>query len=233
MRFSPELIPARLIDRPNRFITRVDISGKSEDSHLPDPGRLLELLVPGAELMVQPALPGSSRRTRFSTVLVKTGNIWVSLNSTLPNQLAAEWLEAGQLTMFQGWRILKCEVQSGRHRFDFLLENEAGPFYLEVKSVTWAKDGTGRFPDAVSSRGERHARALADMVQNGQPAGILFVAQREDIQRFMPFWDRDPVFCKTLIEAGRAGVNIWCVASQVSKKGVRFYREIPVYLAPL
>ena len=38
------LINATFIERPNRFITIIEINGELHRSHLPDPGRLKELL---------------------------------------------------------------------------------------------------------------------------------------------------------------------------------------------
>ncbi len=55
------LIPAAFIERPNRFITIVEINGELYRSHLPDPGRLKELLIPNAKLMISPAPLGSGR----------------------------------------------------------------------------------------------------------------------------------------------------------------------------
>jgi sugar fermentation stimulation protein A len=46
------LISGTFIERPNRFITLVNINGKIVRSHLPDPGRLKELLIPGVELLL-------------------------------------------------------------------------------------------------------------------------------------------------------------------------------------
>ena len=79
------LIAATFIERPNRFITIVEINGKLYRSHLPDPGRLKELLVPKAKLMVRPAPKDSDRKTSFSTVMVEHRGQLISLVSTLPN----------------------------------------------------------------------------------------------------------------------------------------------------
>ena len=47
MKIEGPLINAVFIERPNRFITIIEISGEKHKSHLPDPGRLKELLIPG------------------------------------------------------------------------------------------------------------------------------------------------------------------------------------------
>ena len=40
MKIKGPLIPAKFVERPNRFITIIDINGDQYRSHLPDPGRL-------------------------------------------------------------------------------------------------------------------------------------------------------------------------------------------------
>ena len=53
MTIGYKFIEAEFIERPNRFLTRVKFRGSIVDSHLPDPGRLKELLIPGARLLLK------------------------------------------------------------------------------------------------------------------------------------------------------------------------------------
>ncbi len=48
-----ELLEAEFVDRPNRFLTRIKYNGEVVESHLPDPGRLKELLIPGVTLLIK------------------------------------------------------------------------------------------------------------------------------------------------------------------------------------
>ena len=80
------LINATFIERPNRFITIIEINGELHRSHLPDPGRLKELLTPNAKLLVRRAPEASYRKTSFSTVMVEHKGQLISLVSTLPNK---------------------------------------------------------------------------------------------------------------------------------------------------
>ena len=174
MNIPGPLIKAKFIERPNRFLTRVELNGKIVDSHLPDPGRLKELLVPGAELYLRPVLAESNRKTRYTTIMVKHDGILISLVSVLPNRFVQESLECCQLPVLEGFRLEKAEVSLGKHRFDFLLKTaEDNLFYLEVKSVTLVEDGLAKFPDAVTERGTRHVKALENVVLEGQLAFVL------------------------------------------------------------
>ncbi|MFQ6604944.1 MAG: DNA/RNA nuclease SfsA [Fidelibacterota bacterium] len=232
MKFSQPLIKATFIDRPNRFLTRVRIGENIVTSHLPDPGRLEELLLPGVELRVRRE-GGIKRKTKFTNVMVRSGTVWVSLVATFANQLAQEWIEDGLIAGLKTARIKRAEIPWENHRFDFLLERNGSPYYLEVKSVTWAAKGQARFPDAVSQRATAHVRTLIQMKSKGIGAGILFICQRSDVSSFAPMVDRDPVFAHTLAEAVAAGVDIFCQAGHVTEDGIRFYRQIPVNLASL
>ena len=80
------LINSTFIERPNRCITIIEINGELHRSHLPDPGRLKELLTPNAKLLVRRAPEASDRKTSFSTVMVEHKGQLISLVSTLPNK---------------------------------------------------------------------------------------------------------------------------------------------------
>ncbi len=233
MKIEGPLVSGKFVDRPNRFIAMVAVDGQIVRSHLPDPGRLKELLIPGADLLVRPAPKGSERKTKYSTVMVRHEGQLISLVSALPNRFVLESLQEGILPMFKAFRFVRAEIAQGNHRFDFLLEDEnENPFYLEVKSVTFVENGCAKFPDAVTARGARHAKALSDLVMNGKRAGILFVCQRPDADRFEPMWDRDPKFSQALYDAQKAGVLVWCIATNISETEMTYKTEIPVNLEP-
>ena len=231
MKIEGPLINAVFIERPNRFITIIEIGGEKHKSHLPDPGRLKELLIPGASLLVRPAPENKERSTAFTTIMVNLKGQWISLVSTLPNQFVKYSFQKNRIPIFQKYKLVRPEVTIRNHRFDFLLSNKSGKnFFLEVKSVTFAENGIAKFPDAVTTRGMNHAKALTDLVKEGEFAGILFVCQRPDATLFEPMWDRDPMFSNVLFNAYKMGVKVWCITLNVSQTEISFNKEIPVNL---
>ena len=60
MRYS-RAVPAVFLDRPNRFIARVELNGAPETVHVKNTGRLRELLRPGAEVFLCPGT-GAARK---------------------------------------------------------------------------------------------------------------------------------------------------------------------------
>ncbi len=166
-------------------------------------------MIPDAELYLRPVPPESTRKTRYTTVMVKHEGMLISLVSILDNRFVYRSLESCQLTVLKEFRLEKSEVALGNHRFDFLLKTDQNtPFYLEVKSVTFVEDGLTKFSDAVTKRGIRHGTVLENMVMDSQPAGVLFVCQRPDAQKFSPMYERDPKFSTALERSYQSGVKI-------------------------
>ena len=94
------------------------------------------------------------------------------------------------------------------------------------------QDGLAQFPDAVTERGTRHARHLAELARQGQRTMILFVIQREDADRFRPMWDRDPALGHALVAARKAGVAIHAIRTAVSPEAFAYRGEVPIDLSP-
>ncbi len=233
-----ELVPATFVDRPNRFITNIRLYGPDGASqvvpaHLPDPGRLQELLLPGVDLLVQHN-PGPTRKTAYTTHLVRRPDTtgWVCINTLLPNRFVHFLLEEHGLPFLDGWTLARREVTHGRSRFDFLLERDGKQLWMEVKSVTYAEEGIAQFPDAVSERAARHARHLAQLSRNGHHTAILFVIQRDDAAIFRPMWDRDPDTGHALNEARDAGVPVHAIKLSVTPEAFTYRGQVPVDLTP-
>lgn len=233
------LVEAYFAERPNRFLLRCRVDDHRAgddivDVHMADPGRLRELLLPGARLMVRHS-PAPHRKTSWSAVLVERpgGGGWISLDTTLPNRLIHRALETGALDEFAGWRLEEREWTHGRSRLDFLLRCDHARLALEVKSVTLVEDGVARFPDAVTTRGARHVRELTELAgQPGWQAAILFVLQRHDATRIEAARGIDPEFAEALGEARDAGVRIFGRRCAVSPEVVELGPPVPADVGP-
>jgi sugar fermentation stimulation protein A len=230
------LIPASFVRRPNRFIVEAELpSGETVPTHLADPGRLRELLVPDAELRLRPVPEDRPRKTRYTVALVRSQDPphpWVSLDTSLPNRLAGELLEGHGLDGIGPGHSLRREVTHGKSRFDFLVSHDDGAeTWVEVKSVTLVEDGVARFPDAPTVRGARHVRELTGIVQAGGQAAVLFVVQRDDAIHVEPKTATDPGFAAALREAKSAGVSLHAVKYRLNEDGSADFRgKLPVLL---
>ena len=215
--------------RVNRFRVTVVVDEREVDAHLPNSGRLTELLTPERACWLEPAA-SSTRKTDFDLKLVAYGGTLVSVDARLPNPLLAEALEARRLAPFKTWESFAREVVLRESRIDFRLVLPEGPVWLEAKSVTLVEGGVARFPDAPTARGSRHLRALVRAVEMGQRAAVVFVVQRADAQSFAPHDEADPVFRETLRRAADAGVRVLAWTCRVSLEGIGLAERIPVAL---
>ncbi len=239
---ADNLQEAYFVDRPNRFLVHCQLKkndtgagnnkeGEIVSAHLADPGRLKELLFTGNRLWLRPA-NNSQRKTAWSAVLCEApgGDGLVSLDSTLPNRLIGKALAADAMEEFADWSFVRSEYKMGRSRWDFLLTDvEERHLVLEVKSVTLVKDGVGFFPDAISARGAKHARELAELVrERGWEAAILFVAQREKVRLIKAAAELDPNFADALEEAKAAGVQVLGRKCHITIQKVTLGESVPV-----
>jgi len=231
MKINYSFLEARFIDRPNRFLTRAEYKGTIVESHLPDPGRLKELLKPGVRILLKRE-SGENRKTKFSTQAVYHDNILISLNTLLPNQFTAHLLIHRKINFLKEWEIYKQEVKYGKHRFDFQLKRGSEFMYLEVKSVTLVENEIAKFPDAITERGKRHVKHLGEMAEKGLHTMVLFVVQRHDATSFQPQWERDPKFGFALFEAWEKGLNVRVIQMKMNLNKIHYLGELPFKLKP-
>ena len=223
---------ARFVNRLNRFVALVDRgNGEHLEVHVPSSGRMEELLVPGAEVMVEPFAIDRGQKTvgRLAKVLHADG-VWVSIDSHLPNRLMEKAIRDGRLAEFTGWEDLRPEAVYGHSRLDFSLTLNGRRGLIEVKSVTLVEDGIALFPDAPTVRGARHVRELAMAAIKGYLAFLVFVIQRDDAYVFSPHKVRDPDFAEAVQEATVAGVTVLAYDCQVSPVDVKLRRLVPIKL---
>ena len=223
------MIPGRFVRRDNRFRVTVSVAGEAVAAHLPNSGRLTELLIPGRACWLV-GFDDPRRKTRFDLTLVEYAGVLVSVDARLPNALLAEALAVGRLEPFRDYTDFKREVRLGESRLDFRLGGAAGVCWVEVKSVTLVEDGVARFPDAPTARGARHLGELTAAVGRGERAAAVFVVQRADARRFAPHDQADVAFGQALRVSARAGVGVYAWACEVDRQEITIAGQIPVDL---
>ena len=226
----PMLFPAVFLERCNRFVALCGIQGKICRTHVPNTGRLRELLLPGATVMVKKNPPGG--KTEYTLCLVQTSRGYVSIDSAnVPNRVVEEALQAHQLPFFPSYDTVRREAALGNSRMDFALYSGKSPCcYIEVKGVTLVEGATALFPDAPTLRGRKHLQELREAALSGMPAALLFVIQRSDAALCSPNETNDPAFAKALREAAKAGVALHALLLEVTPRYARILTDIPVKL---
>ena len=231
----PALVEGRFIRRLNRFAALVDVERREHLAHVPNSGRMAELLVPGFRVLLAPAPQPTTRKTAYDLAIVDIGTTLSSADARLPNHLVAEAIAEGRLAEFADYPLVRPEAVYGESRLDFRLENPvighpAGICYVETKSVTLVVEGVGRFPDAPTLRGVKHLRSLMAAKAAGHRAVVIFVIQRGDAVAFTPNDAADPLLGRTLREAVSVGVEAWAYRCHLDETAIVLADAIPVRL---
>lgn len=205
------IIHGEFVSRPNRFIAKVIVEGKEETVHVKNTGRCKELLLPGADVILEIS-DNPNRKTKYDLISVyKEGLGLVNIDSQAPNKVVKEWLER------QGYDTIKPEYTYGNSRLDFYMEKAGEKYLLEVKGCTLEMDGVGYFPDAPTERGVKHLRELAKAAGEGYHAMAAFVIQMEGVQEVRPNVATHEEFGVALKEAQEAGVEVLPLCCKVTE----------------
>ena len=218
------IVEAKFISRPNRFIAIVSVDGDEIKVHVKNTGRCKELLIPGCTVYLEKA-GNPERKTPYDLVAVEKDGRIINIDSQAPNKVVKEWLEStGEYSKVQP------EYKYGNSRIDFYMEKEipnksVQPYLMEVKGCTLFKDGIGYFPDAPTERGTKHLKELTMALEKGIKTRVAFVIQGEGISEVRPNEETDPEFAKAFYEAKKAGVEIVFYLCEVTPYTLKIVSE--------
>lgn len=204
MRYE-KIVHGEFISRPNRFIANVKTDRGIVVCHVKNTGRCKELLIPGAEVILE-YCPGPGRKTDYDLISVYKNGSLINMDSQAPNKVIGEFLNAGNL--FENIKLIKAEKKYIDSRLDFYVEAGDSKIFIEVKGVTLEEEGVVRFPDAPTVRGVKHINDLIKAVTEGYEAYIIFVVQMKGVKYFEPNNVTHPEFGQALEKAVKAGVKV-------------------------
>jgi sugar fermentation stimulation protein A len=235
MLFQSPLIEAQFLKRYKRFMADVRLDdGSIITVHCPNTGSMLGINLPGARCLISDS-HNPTRQYRFTLEAVKVGAQWVGAHPARANTTGKEALEAGVVEGIGKIKSVRPEVKYGvNSRADLLLllEDDSHVF-VEIKSASIADGPISMFPDAVTSRGFKHLLELLSVVEQGSRALLLFVATRDDVQRFCPADHIDRAYGLKLREVASKGVLVRAITTRVSCSSIDVVRSIPVFYPPI
>ncbi|ABO24994.1 DNA/RNA nuclease SfsA [Shewanella loihica] len=234
MIFIPPFEQGKLLRRYKRFLADVLLDDGTEITiHCPNTGSMRNCLFPGERVWFSTSdNPKRKYAHTWEQAASDEGHI-IGINTGRANALAAEAIEAGVISELTGYDRLRREVKYGSEnsRIDLLLESEDKPAcYIEVKSCTLLEQGQGYFPDAVTTRGQKHLRELMEMVKQGHRAVLLFVVQHTGITTVAAARHIDPEYAELLTQAHQAGVEILAYSCELSPSAAKLIKSCPVKL---
>jgi len=239
-----EINSAILIKRYKRFLADVTLkehllTNKITTIHVANTGAMSGCAECGNAVLYSTS-DNPKRKYPFSwEVSQNKDKHFICVNTLRANQLVEEALNNDVIKELSGFSSLTREVKYGgeNSRIDFLLKydnsaqqlnskNKKLDTYIEVKSVTLLDDSIsnhenqGYFPDAVSTRGQKHLRELIEMVQQGHRAVLLFAVLHSGINKVSAAKHIDKKYAELLIKAQTAGVEILVYKAKFDLNGL-------------
>ncbi len=219
-----DFVKGKFLRRYKRFLVDVELEdGQIVVAHCTNTGSLKSCIVPGAEVILSRA-GNPQRKTRFTWEMIKINGAWVGINTNTANVIAYELLRNGQLKEFSDLTLLKREVKFDQSRFDIYAERGEEKIFIEVKNVTYRDGDYARFPDAPTTRGQKHIQQLLKARSQGYRVALFFIVQRTDVKVFAPAWDIDPVYSRLLSQAAKSGVEIYPLQIRITPSGYDLVR---------
>lgn len=228
------LSKATLIKRYKRFLADVILADGSETTlHVANTGAMTGCATPG-DIIWYSTSNNPKRKYPYSWELTETQQAgdFICVNTARANQLAEQAINAGLISELAGYQTLQREVKYGEEnsKIDILLSQGQQPnAYIEVKSVTLldaqtdtdpTKQGYGYFPDAVTTRGQKHLRELMHIAAQGHRAVLLFAVLHSGITSFAAAAHIDPTYAQLLEQAIAAGVEVLVYKAEISPEGM-------------
>jgi len=203
---------ATLIKRYKRFLADVILSdGSTTTIHVANTGAMTGCATPNDKIFYSTS-DNPKRKYPFSWELTYTcNNHWICVNTLRANQLIEEAINAGNIEELRHHKSLKREVRYGskNSKIDFLLTDAHDQqVYVEVKSVTLLENKQGFFPDAVTTRGQKHLRELIEIVEQGHRAVLLFAVLHSGIKTVKAAKHIDAKYAELLSLAKTKGVEV-------------------------
>lgn len=230
MQLPSPLIEGRLLRRYKRFFADVELSdGTVVTAHTPNTGSMKQCAIPGYRVLISET-DNPKRKLRYTLELIEVNSRLVDTHTLRTNRIVEEGLRSGAVAELVGYD-LRAEFPFGESRIDFLLQRPDEKILVEVKNVTLCSDDqVASFPDAVTTRGQKHLLELAEAVRQGYRAVIFFLVQRGEASSFSPADEIDPEYGRLLRQVADQGVEPLAYKTITTLEENRIAERIPVVL---
>lgn len=235
MKYASPLQPATLLKRYKRFLADLQLSdGTVFTAHCANTGKMTGCAEPLFTAFYSTS-NNSKRKYPHSLELTKNNAAqFICVNTGMANKVVEEAINNEVIDELRGYQQLRSEVRYGSEnsRIDFLLSHDnKADCYVEVKSVTLlsqdnALSGQGYFPDAQSTRGQKHLRELIEMVKQGHRAVLLFAVLHQGISQVSAAAHIDPTYAQLLNQAIEQGVEVLAYKAHISDREVTLIKKI-------
>jgi len=218
MIFSSPLKKATLIKRYKRFLADVILEDGTETTiYCANTGAMTGCGEQGDSIFYSTS-DNKKRKYQYTWEFTLTSkNHLICVNTAKANALVAAAIEQGCIPELLGYQDCQAEVKYGEEnsRIDFLLSDPTKvDCYVEVKSCTLLDEryqvGDGFFPDAVTTRGQKHLRELMEMKHQGYRSVLLFAVLHSCINNVQAADFIDKKYAALFEQAKMEGVEVIC-----------------------
>ncbi len=188
--------------------------------HLPNSGRMGELLLPGTPCHYHQR---PTPRTLGRMVLLERQGVLVGVDASLAGDLLELLLRSGY---FGALEALRREVRLQGERLDFWARLSGKEAFLEAKNCNRVEGSLALFPDAPTRRGARHLRLLADFARQGGRAYAVWMVQHP-LARGFALDPEDQALYQAAREAREAGVGLLAFRVRPTLRALRVEDPLP------
>lgn len=231
MKFPQPLIAAKLLQRYQRFLADAELADRTRiTAHCPNSGSMRSCNAPGSDIWLS-YHSAPRRKYAYTWEMINVNGIWVGINTLVANRFILETVRREEIAELQGYAEIRSEpaVEPGT-RLDLHLRSASASCYVEIKNVTWVENDVALFPDAVTTRGQKHLSTLMQLHRQGHRSVVVFLIQRQDAQRFAPADEVDPAYGRLLRLAAASGVEILPYRAVVTPQEIRLDQRLPCEL---
>ncbi|MBO9491220.1 DNA/RNA nuclease SfsA [Endozoicomonas sp. G2_1] len=242
-KFDPPLQSATLIKRYKRFLADIrHPNGDIETIHCANTGAMTGCANEGDTVWYN-RHDNPKRKYPCSWQLSQTkAGHFICVNTVQANTLTEIALKSDVISALTGYQNLAREVKYGgeNSKIDFLLsqhkDQSVADAYVEVKSATLLAQtdrdaiarGCGYFPDAVTSRGQKHLRELMAMKSAGYRAVLIFAVLHTGIKQVSPASHVDLKYSELLKQAIAHGVEVLVYGATIDQHQMALTDSLPL-----
>lgn len=225
MQFNKPLKQGVLRKRYKRFLADINFDTEHDTTvHCPNTGAMTGCAEPGFTAFCSQSDNGKRKYPLTWELAQDHDGHWIVVNTQHANKVAGEVLQQQRIAELADISQWQAEQKYGAQnsRIDWLGTAADGQqCFVEVKSVTLNNKGQGYFPDAVSSRGQKHLEELMLMRQQGHRAVLLFMVMHSGIERVSPAAHIDPKYAELCHQAAQQGVEFFAYNTIINRSEIK------------
>jgi len=225
--YPRQCIKAQFIQRHKRFTIEAMYKGNCIWAHTNNTGSMMGLLRKGQTIFLSPA-QNSNRKLPYTLELVNIHGMWIGVNTLTPNRILKQAWYHKQLPELLPYNQFISEVKYGDSRFDACVQTPHKKLWIEAKNVTLVEDEIAAFPDAITTRGQKHLKTLIQMKKDGINTALFYFIQRIDCKCFAPADYIDARYAELFYDAKKEGVAIWPYQADISMQGIGIGRKLDI-----